>query len=238
LAARNEHAVTEAELSAVLLSLRVSAVTLLVTMPVAMAVAWLLARRSFPGKVLVDALVHLPLVLPPVVTGFILLIVLGRDGVVGGWLADTFGITFAFRWTGAVIAAGVMAFPLMVRPMRLAFEAVDPRLEAAAATLGAPPWRVFASVTVPLALPGVVAGAILGFAKSLGEFGATITFVSNIPGETRTLSLAVHSLLQIPGQEWAAFRLALVGLIVSLAAIIASEILAARLRRRIRPEPA
>lgn len=220
-----------AETQALLLSLQVAAVAMLLALPPAVAVAWVLARKRFPGRVLLDALVHLPLVMPPVVTGYVLLILLGRQGVVGSFLADTFGITFAFRWTGAAIAAAVMAFPLIVRPLRIAFETVDPRLEAAAATLGASPAKTFLRVTLPLALPGLIGGAILGFAKALGEFGATITFVSNIPGETRTLSLAIQTLLEIPGREDAAVRLTLVAIAISLAALVAAELLVRRLRR-------
>lgn len=222
---------TPAEWQAVGLSLQVAALALVIVLPVAVAVAWLLARKRFPGKVLVDALVHLPLVMPPVVTGYLLLVLLGKQGVVGQFLDETFGIVFAFRWTGAAVAAGVMALPLVVRPLRLAFESVDPRLEQAAATLGASPLRVFLTVTLPLAMPGLIAGVILGFAKSLGEFGATITFVSSIPGETRTLSLAIQTLLEIPGREDAALRLTLIAVAMSVAALVASELVVRRLRR-------
>ncbi len=222
---------TPAEWQAVGLSLQVAALALVIVLPLAVAVAWLLARKRFPGKVLVDALVHLPLVMPPVVTGYLLLVLLGRQGVVGQFLDETFGIVFAFRWTGAAVAAGVMALPLVVRPLRLAFESVDPRLEQAAATLGASPLRVFLTVTLPLAMPGLIAGVILGFAKSLGEFGATITFVSSIPGETRTLSLAIQTLLEIPGREDAALRLTLIAVAISVAALVASELVVRRLRR-------
>jgi molybdate transport system permease protein len=221
-----------AEWQAVGLSLQVAALALVIVLPIAVALAWLLARKRFPGKVLVDALVHLPLVMPPVVTGYLLLVLLGRQGVIGQFLDETLGLVFAFRWTGAAVAAGVMALPLIVRPLRLAFESVDSRLEQAAATLGARPLRVFLTVTLPLAMPGLIAGAILGFAKSLGEFGATITFVSNIPGETRTLSLAIQTLLEIPGREDAAIRLTLIAIAISLAALIASEIVVQRLRRK------
>ena len=221
---------TAGEWQAVGLSLQVAALALAIVLPVAVALAWLLARKRFPGRVLVDALVHLPLVMPPVVTGYLLLVLLGRQGAVGQFLDETFGIVFAFRWTGAAVAAGVMALPLIVRPLRLAFETVDPRLEQAAATLGAGPVRVFLTVTLPLALPGLIAGAILGFAKSLGEFGATITFVSNIPGETRTLSLAIQTLLEIPGREDAALRLTLIAVVLSIGALVASELVVRRLR--------
>jgi len=221
------------EWQALALSLRVALWGLAVSLPLAVAVAWLLARREFPGKALLNGVVHLPLVLPPVVTGYLLLLALGRNGPVGALLEDWFGVTVAFRWTGAAVAAAVMAFPVVVRPIRLSIEAVDRRLEAAAATLGAGRVRVFATVTLPLALPGILAGAILGFAKSLGEFGATITFVSNIPGETRTLALAIYSFLQVPGGEAAALRLTAIAVAVSLVALIASEWVARRLARRI-----
>jgi molybdate transport system permease protein len=220
-------------MTAILLSLRVAAVATLVATPLGIAAAWLLARRAFWGKPVVDALVHLPLVLPPVVTGYLLLLGFGRRGLIGAWLADHLGIVFAFRWTGAALACGIMAFPLLVRPIRLSIEAVDRRLEQAAATLGAPPWRVFASVTLPLALPGVLAGMVLGFAKAIGEFGATITFVSNIPGETQTISSAVYSLIQTPDGDAAALRLVVVSIVIAMAALIASEFFARRAARRL-----
>jgi molybdate transport system permease protein len=204
-----------------------------VATPLGIAAAWLLARRAFWGKPVVDALIHLPLVLPPVVTGYLLLLGFGRRGLIGAWLADHLGIVFAFRWTGAALACGIMAFPLLVRPIRLSIEAVDRRLEQAAATLGAPPWRVFASVTLPLALPGVLAGMVLGFAKAIGEFGATITFVSNIPGETQTISSAVYSLIQTPDGDAAALRLVVVSIVIAMAALIASEFFARRAARRL-----
>jgi molybdate transport system permease protein len=221
------------ELEALRLSLRVGFWNLVVGLPLAVAVAWLLARRRFPGKELLNGLVHLSLILPPVVTGYLLLLLLGRRGPLGALLEHWFGIVVAFRWTGAVIAAMVMAFPVMVRPIRLSIEAIDRRLEAAAGTLGAPPAAVFATVTLPLALPGIVAGGILGFAKGMGEFGATITFVSNIPGETRTLALAIYTFTQIPGGEIPALRLTLIAVVVSMAALIASELLGRVLARRI-----
>ena len=221
------------ELEALRLSLKVGFWNLVIGLPLAVAVAWLLARRRFPGKELLNGVVHLSLILPPVVTGYLLLILLGRRGPLGALLEDWFGIVVAFRWTGAVIAATVMAFPVMVRPIRLSIEAIDRRLEAAAGTLGATPVAVFASVTLPLALPGIVAGGIVGFAKGMGEFGATITFVSNIPGETRTLPLAIYSFTQIPGGEVAALRLTLIAVVVSLAALVAAEMLGRRLARRI-----
>jgi len=222
-----------AELEALALSLRVASWNLAVGLPLAVAVAWILARRRFVGKELLNALVHLPLILPPVVTGYVLLLLLGRRGPLGELLEQAFGIVVAFRWTGAAIAATVMAFPLMVRPIRLSTEAIDQRIEAAAGTLGASPLAVFATVTLPLALPGIVAGGILGFAKGMGEFGATITFVSNIPGETRTLPLAIYTLTQIPGGEVGALRLTLIAVVVSLAALIAAELVGRSLARRI-----
>ncbi|MBX9822413.1 molybdate ABC transporter permease subunit [Afipia birgiae] len=219
--------------TAILLSLRVAAVATVVATPLGIAVAWLLARRDFWGKAALDALVYLPLVLPPVVTGYLLLLTFGRKGLVGAWLADTLGIVFAFRWTGAALACGVMSFPLLVRPIRLSIEAVDRKLEQAASTLGAAPWRVFLTVTLPLALPGIVAGMVLGFAKAIGEFGATITFVSNIPGETQTISALIYSLTQTPDGDPAALRLVIVSIAIAMAALIASEILARRATRRL-----
>jgi molybdate transport system permease protein len=210
------------------LSLKVAIVAVVVTMPVAFALAYLLARARFPGRILVDALVHLPLVLPPVVTGWLLLILFGRTGPIGGWLDRALGLTVMFRWTGAALAAAIMALPLMVRAMRLSIEGVDRRLEGAARTLGAGPYRTFFTVTLPLSLPGVLAGSVLGFARSIGEFGATISFVSNIPGETRTLPIAIYTALQVPDGESTVVRLACVSVILSLAALIASEWLVRR----------
>jgi molybdate transport system permease protein len=212
----------------VALSLKVSGIAIFGSLPLAFALAWVLARLRFPGKVLLDALVHLPLVLPPVVTGWLLLLALGANGPVGRFFDNAFGLTFMFRWTGAAVAAAVMALPLMVRAMRLSLEAVDRKLEGAARTLGAGPWRTFFSVTLPLTTPGVLAAIVLGLARSFGEFGATITFVSNIPGETRTLPLAIYSALQMPGSETAVMRLAIISVILSLLALIASELLARR----------
>ncbi len=220
------------EWTAVALSIRVSLVATLVATPLAVLIAWVLARRNFWGKAMLDAVVHLPLVLPPVVTGYLLLLTFGRRGALGAWLAEI-GIVFAFRWTGAALACGVMAFPLLVRPIRLSIEAVDRRLEQAASTLGAAPWRVFFSVTLPLALPGVVAGMMLGFAKAIGEFGATITFVSNIPGETQTISAAIYTLTQTPDGDAGALRLVIVSVVISTLALVASEILARRASRRL-----
>lgn len=221
------------EWTAILLSIRVAAVATLIATPLGVAVAWLLARRDFWGKAALDAVIYLPLVLPPVVTGYLLLLTFGRKGLVGGWLADHLGIVFAFRWTGAALACGVMSFPLLVRPIRLSIEAVDRKLEQAASTLGAPPWRVFLTVTLPLALPGIVAGMVLGFAKAIGEFGATITFVSNIPGETQTISAAIYTLTQVPDGDAAALRLVIVSIAIAMIALIASEILARRATRRL-----
>lgn len=222
---------TSEEFEIVRLSLRVGAVAVAACLPVAFALAWALARGRFPGKVMLDALIHLPLVLPPVVTGWLLLLAFGPQGPIGAWVEQALGLTFMFRWTGAALAAAVMALPLMARAMRLSIEAVDQRLEAAAMTLGASRWRVFRTITVPLALPGVIAGTVLGFARSLGEFGATITFVSNIPGETQTLPLAIYSALQVPGGEDAVTRLAATSVALSLIALVVSEMLARRMGR-------
>jgi molybdate transport system permease protein len=221
---------TADDLAMIGLSLRVAACATAASILVALPVAWLLARGRFWGRSLVNALVHLPLVLPPVVTGYLLLNVFGRRGLVGGWLADTLGIVFAFRWTGAALAAAIMGFPLVVRAIRLGIEQVDTRLEDTAATLGASPWRVWITITVPLSLPAIVAGAILGFAKALGEFGATITFVSSIPGETQTLALAIYAATQSPGGEARVLRLLLFSVVVSFAALLASEALVRRTR--------
>jgi molybdate transport system permease protein len=220
--------ISPTEWTAILLSLRVATAATLVATPLGIAVAWLLARREFWGKALLDAAIHLPLVLPPVVTGYLLLLTFGRRGVVGAWLAENLGLVFAFRWTGAALACGIMAFPLLVRPMRLSIEAVDRKLEQAAATLGAAPWQVFLTVTLPLALSGVLAGMVLGFAKALGEFGATITFVSNIPGETQTISSAIYALIQTPDGDAAAMRLVVVSVLISMAALVVSEWFARR----------
>jgi molybdate transport system permease protein len=223
---------TPEEWTAIALSLRVAGVATLVTLPFGIAVAWLLARRTFPGKALVDALVHLPLVLPPVVTGYALLLLFGRRGPIGAFLEAQFGIVLAFRWTGAALACAVMGFPLMVRAIRLGFEAIDLRLEQAAGTLGASPVFVFLTVTLPLALPGIVAGAVLCFAKALGEFGATITFVSNIPGETQTIPAAIYNYTQQPDGEGGALRLSIVSVIIAVGALAVSEWMVRRGRRR------
>ena len=223
---------TSLEVDIILLSLKVALWSVIVSLPIALGIAHLLARHDFPGKSLVDAVVHLPLVLPPVVVGYFLLLLLGRSGPVGAWLEDWFGIVVAFRWTGAAIAGAVMGFPLMVRAMRLSIEAIDPKLEAAAATLGADPAGTFLAVTLPLALPGIVTGVLLSFARSLGEFGATITFVSNIPGETQTLPLAIYALTQVPGGDAAALRLCAISIVLSLGALVLSEVLVRRASRR------
>jgi len=227
---------TPDEWTAVALSLRIAVVATAVALPFAVAIAWVLARKNFWGKALLDGIVHLPLVLPPVVTGYLLLIWFGRRGVIGAFLADTFGIVFSFRWTGAALACGVMGFPLLVRAIRLSFEAVDAKLEDAAWTLGANRLLVFATVTLPLALPGVIAGMVLCFAKALGEFGATITFVSNIPGETQTISAAIYTYTQIPNADAAAARLVMVAIVISLVALVASEWLARRAGTRFHGE--
>jgi molybdate transport system permease protein len=219
---------TPEDWTAILLSLRIAVVSTAVALPFGIAIAYLLARKSFWGKSLIDAVVHLPLVLPPVVTGYLLLITFGRRAPVGAFLDRTLGIVLSFRWTGAALACGVMAFPLMVRAIRLSIEAIDARLEDAAATLGARPVWVFATVTLPLALPGIIAGVMLAFARALGEFGATITFVSNIPGETQTISAAIYTLTQVPGGDRAALSLVIVAVIISIAALIASDWFARR----------
>lgn len=221
------------EWQAVALSLKVSFWATVVSLPFGIFVAHALARWSFPGKQVLNGIVHLPLILPPVVTGYLLLLAFGRKGPLGQFFEDWFGIIFAFRWTGAALAAAVMAFPLMVRAIRLAIEAVDPKLEQAAATLGANRLWVFATVTLPLILPGVVAGAILAFAKAMGEFGATITFVSNIPGQTQTLPTAIYTFLQVPGGEDDAMRLVLVAIAVAMTALILSEWVGRAVARRI-----
>jgi molybdate transport system permease protein len=217
---------SDAEWMAVLLSLRVSSVAMLASLPFAIGIALILARSRFWGKAVLNGIVHLPLVLPPVVTGFLLLILFGKRGPIGAFLAEYTGIVFSFRWTGAALACAIMAFPLMVRSIRLSIEAVDRRLEQAAATLGAGPVWVFLTVTLPLVLPGIIAGMILAFAKAMGEFGATITFVSNIPGETQTLSSAIYTLTQVPGGDAGAFRLTIISVVISMAALMISEMLA------------
>jgi molybdate transport system permease protein len=224
------------EWTAVKLSLRVATWAMVASLPFGIFIAWLLARRRFWGKSLLNGIVHLPLVLPPVVTGYLLLLTFGRRAPVGAFLADNFGIVFSFRWTGAALACAIMGFPLMVRAIRLSLEAVDRKLEAAAGTLGASPIWVFATITLPLALPGVIAGMILSFAKAMGEFGATITFVSNIPGETQTLPSAIYTFTQVPGGDAGAMRLTLISIVISMGALLVSEILARRVGRRLEIE--
>ncbi len=223
---------SDEEATAIRLSLRVALWAMLGSLPFGIAIAMLLARGRFWGRSLLNVVVHLPLIMPPVVTGYLLLLLLGRRGPLGHFLAETFGIVFAFRWTGAALAAAVMGFPLLVRAIRLSVEAIDGRLEDAAGTLGASPLWVFLTVTLPLMLPGIVAGMILSFARALGEFGATITFVSNIPGETQTLPTAIYTLTQVPGGDAAALRLTLISVAISMAALFASEAVAARAARR------
>ena len=225
---------TSLEVEALSLSLWVSGWAVIGSLPAGIAVAWVLARLRFPGKILLDGLVHLPLVLPPVVTGYTLLVLMGRNGVLGSLLQETIGLSFSFNWKGAALASALMAFPLLVRAVRLSIEAVDQGLEAAARTLGAGPLRVFFSVTLPLIMPGVLAGVILCFARSLSEFGATITFVSNIPGQTRTLPLALYTLTQVPGGEAGALRICIISVFLALLALVGSELMARRLHHRLK----
>ncbi len=224
-------ALTPEEWQALALSAKVAGVATLLCLPAGIALAWLLARREFRGKLLIEALVQLPMVLPPVVPGYLLLLLLGTQGPVGGWLQREFGIVLAFTWKGAVLASAVMAFPLMVQPVRLAFRMIDQRLEQAASTLGATPWHVFLSISLPLALPGIIAGAMLCFSRSLGEFGATMAFVGNIPGETRTLPLAIYSYTHLPDGEAAALRLTWLSIALACAALIASQLISRRSER-------
>ncbi len=224
---------TPFEQTALLLSLKIALWATLASLPLGLAAAWLLARREFWGRGLLDGLIHLPLVIPPVAVGYLLLVLLGRRGLIGAWLYDSFGVSIAFTWKGAVVAAAVMAFPLMVRSMRLSMEAVDRRLETAARTLGASPLRVFITITLPLTAPGILTGAVLAFVRALGEFGATITFVSSIPGQTQTLPLALYSLLQMPDGIAASARVLVLSLALAVAALIASEMVARRIARRV-----
>ena len=226
-------ALSPEEWNAVGLSVKVATVAMVASLPLAVAMAMLLARTDFWGKSLLNGVVHLPLVLPPVVTGYLLLLTFGKRGLIGSFLAENFGLVFSFRWTGAALACGIMGFPLMVRAIRLSIEAVDRKLEDAASTLGASPFWVFAMVTLPLVLPGIIAGMILSFAKAMGEFGATITFVSNIPGETQTLPSAIYTYTQVPGGDANALRLTAVSVVISLAALITSEVLARRIAHRV-----
>jgi molybdate transport system permease protein len=219
------------EWQAVALSARVALCATLVCLPTGIGVAWLLARRRFPGKFLLDALIQMPMVLPPVVPGYLLLLLFGTQGPIGGWLKAHFGIVIAFTWQGAALASATMAFPLMVQPVRLALRMIDGRLEQAASTLGAPPWRVFLTVTLPLATPGIIAGAVLCFTRSLGEFGATMAFVGNIPGVTRTLPLAIYSYTHVPGGDAAAMRLAVLSILLALVALLTSHLITRRAER-------
>ena len=221
------------ELEALLLSLKVAFWSVLITLPIGLFTAWLLARKEFYGRAILNSIVYLPLVLPPVVVGFFLLATLGQNGIIGKNLYDVFGITLIFTWQGAAIASAIMSFPLMVRAIRISIENVDNKLEAAARTLGASPLKVFYSITLPLITPGILAGTMLAFARSLGEFGATITFVSNIPGETNTLPLAIYSLVQTPGGETGALRLVTLSIIIALFSLLISEYLAHQAKRRI-----
>jgi molybdate transport system permease protein len=223
---------TPAEWEAIRLSVRIAVVAMIASLPFGIAVAWLLARCRFPGRTLVDGIVHLPLVMPPVVTGYLLLLLFGRRGPIGAFLESTFGIVLAFRWTGAALACAIMGFPLLVRAIRLSIEAIDTRLEAAASTLGAGRAAVFATITLPLMLPGILAGMVLSFARALGEFGATITFVGNIPGATQTIPTAIYTYTQVPGGDIGALRLTAISIAISLAALIASDVLARRVTRR------
>ncbi len=224
---------SENEWQAVALSLRVSLWAVACSLPLGILVAWVLVRCRFPGKSLVDGIIHLPLVLPPVVIGYLLLIGMGRRGIIGSWLYQLTGFSFSFSWRGAVLASAVVAFPLMVRAIRMSLDAIDLRLEQAARTLGAGPWRVFFTITLPLSFPGIVVGTVLAFARSLGEFGATITFVSNIPGETRTIPLAMYTLIETPGAESAAARLCILAILLSLASLLIADALAGWGRKRL-----
>ena len=222
---------TPAETGIIALSLRVATVAVLASLPLAIVAAYVLARFRFPGRTLLDALIHLPLVLPPVVVGFALLVLFGKQGPIGHVLDDWFGVVFAFRWTGAALASAIMGFPLMVRAIRLSIDAIDRQLEVAATTLGASTIHVFFTVTLPLALPGIITGVLLAFARDLGEFGATITFVSSIPGETETLPLAIYSFTQVPGGDAMAWRLSIISIVLSIAALLVSEWLTRRVER-------
>ena len=229
--------ISDIEIEVLRLSLKIAGWAVLCSLPFAVGISFLLSRRRFPGRFLLDGIVHLPLVIPPVAVGYILLLVLGRQGVVGGWLYDVFGVTLVFRWQSPAVAAAVMAFPLMVRAIRLSLDSVDQKIEAAAQTLGASPLRVFLTITLPLIAPGILTGTVLAFARALGEFGATITFVSNIAGETRTLPIALYTLLQAPGSEDAALRIVGISIALALLALLASELLARRVARRLSGEP-
>lgn len=224
---------TDYEIEALLLSLKIAAVSVSFSLPIGILLAWVLARRQFPGKSILDSVIHLPLVLPPVVIGYLLLIMMGRQGAIGKWLYQNFDISFSFNWKGAALASAVVALPLMVRAIRLALEGVDTKLEQAARTLGASPIKVFFTITLPLTIPGILAGTVLAFARSLGEFGATISFVSNIAGETRTLPLAMFSYIETPGAELEAARLCVISIVVALMSLLASEWLARYSKKRL-----
>ena len=224
---------TPVEWEALTLSLKISLVAVAASLPLGIATAWLLARKEFAGKSLLDGFIHLPLVLPPVVIGYLLLVVMGRRGALGSWLYDTFGVSFSFSWKGAALASAVVAFPLLVRAVRLSIELVDKKLEQAARTLGASPWRVFFTITLPLIAPGILSGLVLAFARSLGEFGATITFVSNIPGETQTIPLAMFAFLETPGAEESVARLCIISVVIALLSLFGSEWLSRRMKRKV-----
>lgn len=224
---------TEYEVTAVLLSLKVSGVAVLFSLPAGIVCAWVLARLEFPGKTLLDGVIHLPLVLPPVVIGYLLLISMGRKGIIGESLYDWFGISFSFSWRGAALAAAIVSFPLMVRAIRQAFEHADIRLEQAARTLGSSPLKVFLTITLPMTVPGIISGMVLAFARSLGEFGSTITFVSNIPGETRTIPLAMYSFIETPGAESQAARFCIISIIIALLSLMTSQWLTQKAQRRV-----
>ncbi|GAM57204.1 molybdenum transport system permease protein modB [Vibrio ishigakensis] len=224
---------TEYELTALLLSLKVALVASLGLLPVGIGLGWLLAKKEFVGKSILDGFVHLPLVLPPVVIGYLLLVLFGTQGPIGAFLDSTFGISFAFNWHGAALASAVVSLPLMVRAIRLSIIGIDPKLEQAAMTLGARPWKVFTTITLPLTIPGLISGFLLAFARSLGEFGATITFVSNIPGETQTIPLAMFSFLETPGAEFEAMRLCIIAIVIALSSLFISEWLARRAQKNL-----
>ncbi|MBD1559060.1 molybdate ABC transporter permease subunit [Vibrio sp. S9_S30] len=224
---------TDFELESLYLSLKVALYSVIWLTPFSITIAWVLARKSFRGKNAFDACIHLPLVLPPVVIGYLLLVVMGRQGMIGKWLLDTFGIVFSFDWKGAVLASAVVSLPLMVRAIRLSIESIDTKLEQVARSLGAPPLRVFFTITLPLALPGIITGALLAFARSLGEFGATISFVSSIPGETQTLPLAMYSYIETPGAEFEAARLCVISIVVALISLLVSEVLSKKANQKI-----
>ncbi len=225
--------ITDYEYQAVLISLKVAFFALIWLLPIGLFFAWILARKQFYGKSLLDSIIHLPLVMPPVVIGYLLLVTMGRQGIIGKWLYEHFGLVFSFTWKGAVIACIVVSLPLMVRSIRLSLESVDKKLEQAAATLGASSWRVFSTITLPLTVPGLITGSMLAFARSLGEFGATITFVSNIPGETQTIPLAMYSFIETPGAEAQAARLCVISIVIALASLMISEWFARRVAKRL-----